>query len=113
MPLNNLPIDTRYVLELIDKGISLYNDGRFQDALACFDKAIAVREDFLNSIANDNEKPYKISYYPKEQYSIKVLEEVIYVDAWVYKGRILEKRGKLDQAEICFRKAEEILNQNL
>ena len=109
MPGNNKQIDTKYVLALIDKGISLYNVGRFQDALECFDNAIAVRADFLNS-KEDHEKN---SSNRKVQYSIKVLEEEIYVDAWVYKGRILEKRGKLDEADRCFKKADEILNQNL
>ena len=109
MPGNNKQIDTKYVLALIDKGISLYNVGRFQDALECFDNAIAVRADFLNS-KEDHEKN---SSNRKVKYSIKVLEEEIYVDAWVYKGRILEKRGKLDEADRCFKKADEILNQNL
>ena len=109
MPGNNKQIDTKYVLALIDKGISLYNVGRFQDALECFDKAIAVRADFLNSKENYE----KNSSNRKVKYSIKVLEEEIYVDAWVYKGRILEKRGKLDEADRCFKKADEILNQNL
>ena len=113
LPGNNLPIDTKYVLALIDKGISLYNVGRFQDALECFDNAIAVRADFLNSKENNKENYDKNSFNNKVQYSVKVLEEEIYIDAWVYKGRILEKRGKLDEADRCFKKADEILNQNL
>ena len=113
LPGNNLPIDTKYVLALIDKGISLYNVGRFQDALECFDNAIAVRADFLNSKENNKENYDKNSFNNKVQYSVKVLEEEIYIDAWVYKGRILEKLGKIDEAEQCFRKAHEIVNENL
>jgi tetratricopeptide (TPR) repeat protein len=108
-------IGIQYVFAWINKGIIFGKQGKYQKAIECYDNAIMVRSDYLESVNNESEDSAKQEKNPEGlvHYALSILNEENYLDAWVNKGRILEKLEKIDEAEQCFRKADEIVNENL
>jgi len=108
-------IGIQCVFAWIDKGIIFYNQGKYQKAIECFDNAIMIRSEYLDSVHIEGEVSAKQEQNSKvlAHYDLAILNEGNYLDAWVNKGRSLEKLGKFEEADKCFKKADEIVNQNL
>jgi len=106
-------IGIQCVFAWINKGIIFARQGKYHEAIECYDNAIMVRSEYLNSVNIKDEDSVKQEKNPILHYDLAILNEENYLDAWANKGRSLEKLGKFEEADRCFKKADEIVNQNL
>ena len=106
-------IGIKYVFAWIDKGIIFAKQGQYQKAIECYDKAISIRSEYLETIIPERKNFVESKKGTLIHYDLSILDEEIYVDAWVNKGHALVKLERFQEAERCFKKADEILNQNL
>ena len=95
----------------LNKGISLVELERYEDAVASYDKAAASID------ANDSLIWYNrgVALTQMERYDDAILsyEKAIeispgYADAWYNKGELLKHTGLEDEANVCFDKVKEL-----
>jgi tetratricopeptide (TPR) repeat protein len=96
--------------ELIRKGISLGRSRRYQEAIACFDKAIEINPNYAKVWC---EKGICLGYLAKYDEAIECFDKALEIDPnelkpWFSKGVSLGILGKNEEAIPCFDKAIEI-----
>ncbi len=89
------------------KGRTLYNLGRYDDAIMCYDKAIGIDPDNADSWNNKGRAMYFLGRYYE---AITSLNKAIEIDpdnavAWNYTGRAMYHLDKYDEAIKCYDKA--------
>jgi tetratricopeptide (TPR) repeat protein len=93
------------------KGLILFNQKKYEEAIKCFDKAIEKTPKFKKESLNF--KGLVLSDQKKYEEAIKCFDKSLEVDhnfspTWDHKGRTLFKEGKYEEAIKCFDKALEI-----
>lgn len=106
-----LELDPVNVYLWINKGKSLANMGRFQDAIACFDQASAINSSyaeplFLKGIALSQG-------LNRDDEAIAIFNQALQLDstnfdAWIGKGMALAKKGDYYGSLACFQTATRI-----
>lgn len=106
-----LELDSANVYLWINKGKSLANMRRFQDAIACFDQATAINSTyaeplFLKGIALSQG-------LDRDDEAIAVFDQALQLDsanfdAWTGKGTVLAKKGDYYGSLACFQTATRI-----
>jgi serine/threonine protein kinase len=96
--------------ELSNKGVSLSNLGKYQEAIACYDKAIEINPGFADAWHNKTNSLEKLG---KDQEVIACYDKALeinpgFVEAWVNKGFFLSKLGKYQEAIACYDRALEL-----
>lgn len=97
------------------KGRALANLGRFDEAIECFERSIAINSSDPEAL---NLKATAMSLGQKKYSEAIVLFDLIldshpsYVDAWIGKGMALGNEGDLTDALQCFGKATEVSPEN-
>jgi tetratricopeptide (TPR) repeat protein/predicted Ser/Thr protein kinase len=94
------------------KGISLYNIGRFEEAITCFDKALELNQKDALIWNNKGLALYKNKRFEE---AVKCFDRALllnprYLSAWNNRGLALQSTGKFEEAITCFDRALE-LNQ--
>jgi tetratricopeptide (TPR) repeat protein len=102
--------DTIRSQELIRKGISLGRLGRYEEAIACFDKALEINPNFAMAWS---EKGVCLNNLAKHDQAIECYNKSLEINPnelkpWFCKGVSLAILGKKEQAIACFDKALEI-----
>lgn len=98
----------------IERGDELFQQQRYREAIACYDKAIqAVNDDYLvwfkRSMALENMHAY--------EEAVKSYDHVIHIQpddylAWFKRGKVLEHLKRLDDAIQCYDKVIQIQPEN-
>jgi tetratricopeptide (TPR) repeat protein len=96
--------------ELVNKGLSLKNLGKYEEAIVCFNKVLEINPRYADAW---DAKGGALDILGKYEEGIgchnKALEiNPKYVEAWLNKGLALDKLGKIEEAIGCFNKALEI-----
>lgn len=96
--------------ELMDKGYSLTELGRLNEALTAYDSAIALKVDYAWAWARKGRTLRVLSRYDDalDCYDKALEYQPQYAFAWNGKGIVLERMGKLEQALACYEKASSI-----
>lgn len=98
--------------ELEDKGMSLMNQGKYREALACFDSIIAVTDsDDPTLFRVYNGKGCCLSALGRNDEALKSFDLGIanysnYPMLWVNKGKVLQKMGRNAEAQEYFKKVK-------
>ena len=98
------------VLAWINKGKALYELGRPEEAIECFDKAIELDP---KDVGVWNNKGIVLDDLGKHEEAIECYDKVIELDpenviAWDNKGFTLRKLGKHEESLKCYNKAAEL-----
>ena len=93
-----------------DEGVKLYKEGKFKEAIVCFDKAIEINPKYEYAL---NGKGNALSDLNKYEEAIVCYDKAIAVnpkdeDAWNNKGLTLYYLDKYEEAIVCYDKAIEI-----
>lgn len=110
-----LNFDPNNTYLLINKGKSLANMGRYQDAIACFDESIAINSSSTESL---HLKGIALSQgLNMNDEAIAVFEQALQLDssnsaAWDGKGMALANKGDYTGSLACFQTATRIDPQN-
>lgn len=96
--------------ELMDKGYSLTELGRLEEALEAYDSAIALKPDYAWAWARRGRTLRVLGRYNEalECYDRALEIQPQYAFAWNGKGIVLERMGRLEQSLACYEKAAEI-----
>ncbi|MDE4907533.1 tetratricopeptide repeat protein [Methanogenium marinum] len=83
-------------------------NGRFEEAIACFDEAIAIDPDFAEAWFGKGISNYNLQRYDE---ALTSFDEAIAInpdfkDAWYFKGTTLTDMGRDDEAAYYFEQAE-------
>jgi tetratricopeptide (TPR) repeat protein len=110
-PGNNKQIDTKYVLDLIDKGTALLEIENYKDAIACFKKAIEIEPN--NSDAWLNKGIVLDILHAKPEDIRKCFDKALEINpnnakVLVQKALFLYYAMKCKEADEYFAKAEKI-----
>ena len=94
----------------LNKGISLVELERFEDAVTCYDKAATI--DTNDSLIWYN-RGVALTELEKYDDAILSYEKAIeispgYADAWYNKAELLKHTGLEDEANVCFDKVKEL-----
>lgn len=96
--------------ELMDKGYSLTELGRMEEALQAYDSAIALKPDYAWAWARRGRTLRVLGRYQEAlscyDHALEIQPQ--YAFAWNGKGIVLERMGRLEQALACYEKAAEI-----
>lgn len=89
-------------------------NGRFEEAIACFDEAIAIDPDFAEAWFGKGISCYNLRRCDE---ALTCFDEAIAIDpdfkdAWVFKGTTLNDMGRQDEAAYCFEQAETCTTEN-
>lgn len=92
---------------LVIKGIELYKQGKYDEAIQAFDEAIGLDPNYAKAWSH---KGYALSKQGKYDEAIECLDEAIRLDPndtypWGVKGLVLEMQGNHDEAIKCFDEA--------
>jgi len=101
-------------IEWNDEGIKLASEGKYENALECFDKAIEINPQYANAWFN---KGCILADLNRYEEAIEANDKVIEInpqdaDAWDQKGHLLYKLGKYEEAIEAYDKVIEINPQN-
>jgi len=96
--------------EYSNKGVSLDNLDKFQEAIACYNRALEINPMDADVWSNKGTALYKLG---KLQEAVDCFDRALDInprlaEAWYNKGTALDKLGKLQEAVDCFDKALEI-----
>jgi tetratricopeptide (TPR) repeat protein len=96
--------------DLLDKGVALYVQGNYSEAIKAYDEAIRLNPNLTEAWNNKGNALYAQGNYSD---AIKCYEEAIRLDpnhaeAWNNKGIILEVLGNSIAADEAFAKAKEL-----
>ena len=96
--------------ELMDKGYSLTELGRLEEALEAYDSAIELKPDYAWAWARRGRTLRVLGRYEEAlQCYDRALEiQPQYAFAWNGKGIVLERMGRLEEALACYEKSTEI-----
>lgn len=96
--------------ELMDKGYSLTELGRLEEALEAYDNAISLKPDYAWAWARRGRTLRVLGRYKAalECYDRALEIQPQYAFAWNGQGIVLERMGRLEQALACYEKAAEI-----
>lgn len=96
--------------ELIDKGYSLTELGRYEEALTAYDQALEQQPDFSWAWARKGRTLRLLDRYDDalKCYDKALVLQPRYAWAWNGKGVILERLGRLDEALTCFQTATDL-----
>jgi tetratricopeptide (TPR) repeat protein len=96
--------------ELIDKGYSLTELGRYEEALVAYDQAIEQQPDLSWAWARKGRTLRLLERYTDSLscYDKALALQPRYAWAWNGKGVILERMGRMDEALACFRTATDL-----
>jgi tetratricopeptide (TPR) repeat protein len=96
--------------ELMDKGYSLTELGRLNEALVAYDSAIALKPDYAWAWARRGRTLRVLGRYEEALrcYDRALEVQPSYAFAWNGKGIVLERMGHLERALACYQKAAEI-----
>lgn len=91
---------------LINKGFSLFNLKRYQDAIECYDKALAIDQYDKEAL---NNKGYSLQMLGKYREALECFDEALLVDSADRdslngKGLALRSLNKYEEAIECFNK---------
>ena len=93
-----------------DEGVELYEEGKFKEAIVCFDKAIEINPNFEDTWNGKGAALYALNKYEE---AIVCFDKAIeinpkYEKAWYNKGNALYDFNKKEEAIVCYDKAIEI-----
>jgi mannosyltransferase len=93
-----------------DKGQKLFSQGKYNEAIKCFNEAVEINPLYANAWCCEGMALYKLGEYEE---AIKALDKAIEVNplfavAWNNKGLILTSQSKYDDAFKCYDRATEI-----
>lgn len=96
----------------MNKGLALDNQGKHDEAIAAYDKAIQLDPNYALIWINKGVALYNQGKYDK---AVQALDKVIELDpynafAWRLKGNVLKPLGKTSEADTAFAKAKELEN---
>ncbi len=96
--------------ELMDKGYSLTELSRLQEALQAYDSAISLQTDYAWAWARKGRTLRLLGRYEEalECYNQALEIQPRYAFAWTGKGLVLDRIGRLEQALACHETAAEI-----
>jgi len=99
------------VEELNKKGLDLYNKGKYEEAINCFDKALKINDDVYQVWNNKGLVYYKLKKYEE---AVKCFEKALsinpgYTTAWYNKGSALFMMKNYNGAIVCF---DKVLSQD-
>ncbi|MDD5311456.1 MAG: tetratricopeptide repeat protein [Dehalococcoidia bacterium] len=100
--------------EWSNKGGSLFNLGKYDEAIRCLDKALELDPRIITAWNNKGASLSKLGKYEEAiRCCDKALEiDLRYVSAWCNKGVILNALGKCTEAIVCYEKALQIDPEN-
>ena len=89
-------------------------NGRFEEAIACFDEALAIDPDFAEAWFGKGISCYNLRRYDE---AMTCFDEALTIDpdfkdAWAFKGTILNDMGRQDEAAYCLEQAEKCNAEN-
>jgi hypothetical protein len=90
-----------------NKGNSLLTLGRYDDAIACYDKALAIDPGFAGAWSNKGTSLNNLGRYGE---AIPCFDKALAIDpgiaiAWNNKGNSIDNLGRYEEALVCFDKA--------
>ncbi|TVL97471.1 MAG: hypothetical protein CV087_22300, partial [Candidatus Brocadia sp. WS118] len=90
-------------IELNNKGVSLGNLGRYEEALSCCDQALAIDRQVAQAWSNKGAMLEKLGRYEEALscYDQALAIDRQYAKAWYNKGVALEKLGRYEEALSC------------
>ncbi|TRZ90245.1 MAG: tetratricopeptide repeat protein [Methanosarcinales archaeon] len=96
--------------EWYNKGITLGKLGKYDEAIKCYDKAIEIDPEDLDTWNNKGVALFNLGKYDEaiECYDKSIEINPEHVLAWILKGLVLEYYKKYDEAIECYDKAIEI-----
>ena len=102
----SLAMSQETVEELNKKGLELYDKGKYEEAITCFDKALKMSEDSYQIWNNKGLAYYKLKKYEE---AIKYFEKALsinpnYITGWYNKGSALYMMKNYNAAIVCFDK---------
>lgn len=99
------------VKDWVNRGITLYNQGKYDEAIKCYDKAIELNPQAAEVWYNKGTVFSKnLSRYGE---AIQCFDKAIelnpqYIDAWYNRGQALKALGRTTEADAAFAKAKEL-----
>ena len=86
------------------KGIKLFNEGRYEEAIRCYDEALALKPDAYKIWLNRGNACYKLGYYEKAcgSYNEALKYKSDFIPAYTSKGKALKELQRYDDAIECF-----------
>ncbi len=107
--------DPNYASAWYNKGLSLANLSKHQEAITCYDKALDIDPNYANAWNNKGNALAKLSKYEE---AIKHYDKALdidpgYIDAWYNKGLSLANLSKHQEAIKCFGKVMELYQKML
>ena len=108
-----LEINSEYPGALNNLGNALFEQGKFEDALAHYDRAIALQEDFAQAHSNRGNALQRLRRFAEAEgaYRRAIALQPGSAEAWNNLGTCLRELKRLEEAETVYRKALE-LNSN-
>lgn len=111
---STLSLGQETAIEWNDKGLTLYNEGNYKEAIKCFDEAILLDPCLATIHNNKGLALYKDGKY---QDALNCFEESVkldpaYVNGWYNKGSVLIKLAWYEEAIDCFNKVKELDPEN-
>ncbi|MFN8451351.1 MAG: tetratricopeptide repeat protein [Anaerolineae bacterium] len=96
--------------ELMDKGYSLTELGRYAEAVEAYDRAISLQPDYAWAWARKGRTQRLLERYPDalESYDEALRIQPRYAWAWKGRGMVLERLGRVPDALACYRTAADI-----
>ena len=96
--------------ELMDKGYSLTELGRLDEALDAYDQAIALKPDYAWAWARRGRTLRVLGHYEEalDCYDQALNIQPRYAFAWNGKGIVMERMERMDEALACYEQAAEI-----
>jgi tetratricopeptide (TPR) repeat protein len=93
-----------------NKGVSLTNLGRHEEALTCFENALKIKPRYAEALLN---KGVTLGHLGRHQEALDCYERVLEISprddrAWSNKGNALGELGRLEEALSCYERAIEI-----
>ena len=103
-------IDDSLFFEFLDKGDKLSELGKYEDAIGCYDLALAINPNDCKIWNNRGIALAKLHRYREAAASFNRAVEIDlgYHEAWYNRGNALSHLGKLKKASECFARAIEI-----
>ena len=98
--------------EWLNKGVELYSQGKYDQAIEAYDQAISINPQYAEAWNNKGLALRALGEYDE---AIKAYDQAISInpqiaEAWSNKGVALQALGRTSEADAAFAKAEELEN---